>query len=75
MNLLKAFGDKPSFVSVDLSIHCALGSVDPSASNKFPPIRNGKQIPSLVLKVGFVVLLHGGFPKGISSILTIILWI
>jgi hypothetical protein len=41
MNLLKAFGDKPSFVSADLSIRCALGPVDPSASEKFPPRRKG----------------------------------
>jgi hypothetical protein len=75
MNLLKAFGDKPGFVSVDLSIRYALGPVDPSASDKFPPRRKGNQIQSLVLEEGFVLLLHGGFPKGISSSLTIKLWI
>jgi hypothetical protein len=41
MNLLKAFGDKPGFVSADLSIHCALGPINPSASDKFPPRRKG----------------------------------
>jgi hypothetical protein len=75
MNLLKAFGDKPGFVSTNLSIHCALGPVDPSASDKFPPRRKGNQIPSLVLEEGVVLLLHGGFPKGISSSLAIRLWI
>jgi hypothetical protein len=75
MNLLKTFGDKPGFVSDDLSIRWALGPVDPSASNKFPPKRKGNQIPSLVLEEGFVLLLHGRFPKGISSSLTIRLWI
>jgi hypothetical protein len=75
MNLLKAFGDKPRFVSIDLSICCALGPIDPSASDKFPPIRKGNQIPSLVLEEGVVLLLHGGFPKGIFSNLTIRLWI
>jgi hypothetical protein len=67
MNLLKAFGDKPGFVSVDLSIHCTLGLVDPYASDKCPPRRKGNQIPSLVLEEGVVLLLHGGFPKGISK--------
>jgi hypothetical protein len=75
MNLLKAFGDKLGFVSVDMPIHCALGLVDPSASNKFPPRRKGNQIPILVLEEGVVLLLHGRFPKGISSSLTIRLWI
>jgi hypothetical protein len=75
MNLLKAFGDKLGFVSVDLSIHYALGPIDPSSSNKFPPKRKGNQIPSLVLKEGFLLLLHGEFPKGISSSLAIRLWI
>jgi hypothetical protein len=75
MNLLKAFGNKPGFVSADLSIHCTLGPIDPSASEKFPPRRKGSQIPSLVLEEGVVILLHGGFPKGISSSLTIRLWI
>jgi hypothetical protein len=75
MNLLKAFGDKPGFVSADLSIHYALGLVDPYASDKFPPRRKGNQIPSLVLEEGVVLLLHGGFPKGISNSLAIRLWI
>jgi hypothetical protein len=75
MNLLKAFGNKPGFVSADLSICCTLGLVDPSAFDKFPPRRKGNQIPSLVLEEGVVLLLHGGFPKGISSSLTIRLWI
>jgi hypothetical protein len=75
MKLLKAFGDKPSFVSVDLSIHYTLGPIDPSASEKFPPTRKGNQIPSPVLEEGVLLLLHGGFPKGISSSLAIRLWI
>jgi hypothetical protein len=75
MNLLKAFGNKPSFVSVDISIHCALRPLDPYASDKFPSRRKGNQIPSLVLEEGFVLLLHGGFPKWISSSLAIRLWI
>jgi hypothetical protein len=75
MNLMKAFGDKPNFVSANLSIHCTLGPVDPSASDKFPPRRKGNHIPSLVLEEGFVLLLHGGFPKGISNSLAIRLWI
>jgi hypothetical protein len=75
MNLLKAFGNKPNFVSVDLSICCTLGLVDPSTSEKFLPRRKGNQIPSLVLKEGVVLLLHGRFPKGISNNLTIRVWI
>jgi hypothetical protein len=75
MNLLKAFRDKPGFVSNDLSICYALGPVDPSASDKFPPRRKGNQIPSLVLEVGVLLLLHGVFPKRISNNLTIRLWI
>jgi hypothetical protein len=75
MNLLKSFGNKNGFVSTNLSICYALGPVDPSASDKFPPRRKGNQIPSLVLEEGFVLLLHGGFPKWISSSLTIRLWI
>jgi hypothetical protein len=75
MNLLKAFGNKPGFLSTDLSIHCALGPVDPSLFDKFPPRRKGNQIPSLVLEEGVLLLLHGGFPKGISSRLAIRLWI
>ena len=75
MNLLKSFGHKPGFVSTNLSIHYTLGPVDPSASDKFPPRRKGNQIPSLVLKEGVVLLLHGKFPKGISNSLTIRLWI
>jgi hypothetical protein len=75
MNLLKAFGNMPSFVYVDLSICCTLGPVDPSASDKIPPRRKGNQIQSLVLEEGVALLLHGRFPKGISSSLTIRLWI
>jgi hypothetical protein len=71
MNLLKAFGNNPGFVSANLSIRCDLGPLDPSASEKFPPRRKGNQIPSLVLEEGVVLLLHGRFPKGISSSLTI----
>jgi hypothetical protein len=67
MNLLKAFGDKPVFVSIDLSIHCALGLIDPYSYEKFPPRRKGNQIPSLVLEEGGVLLLHGGFPKGFPA--------
>jgi hypothetical protein len=74
MNLLKAFGNKPGFVFFDLSIYYALGPIDPSTSNKFPPRRKGNQIPSLVLEEGFV-LLHGRFPKGISSSLAVRMWI
>jgi hypothetical protein len=75
MNLLKAFGDKPGFVSTDLSIHCALDPINPSTSDKFPPRRKGNQIPSMFLEEGVVLLLYGGFPKGISSSLAIRLWI
>jgi hypothetical protein len=75
MNLLKAISDKPCFVSTDLSIRCALGPVDKSTSNNFPPRRKGNHIPSLVLEEGVVLLLHGGFPKGISNSLAIRLWI
>jgi hypothetical protein len=75
MNLMKAFGNKPGFVSANFSNHCALGLLDPSASENFPPRRKGNYIPSLVLEEGVVLLLHGGFPKGISSILSIRLWI
>jgi hypothetical protein len=75
MNLLKSFGNKPGFVSTDLSIRYALGPVDPSTSSKFPPRMKGNQIPILVLEEGVVLLLHGGFPKGISSSLAIRLWI
>jgi hypothetical protein len=75
MNLLKAFGNNPGFVSANMSIYCALGLIDLSASDKFTPRRKGNQIPSLVLEEGVVLLLHGGFPKGISSSLAIILWI
>jgi hypothetical protein len=75
MNLLKAFGDKPGFVSVDLSILCTLGPVDLSTYDKFPPRRKGNQISSLVLEEGVVLLLHGRLPKGISSSLAIRLWI
>jgi hypothetical protein len=75
MNLLKAFGNKPGFVSIDLSICCVLGPVDPSSSDKLPPRSKGNQILSLVLEEEVVLLLHGGFPKGISNSLTIRLWI
>jgi hypothetical protein len=75
MNLLKAFHDKTGFVSTDLPIYCALGPIYSSAYDKFSPRRKGNQIPSLVLKEGVVLLLHGGFPKGISSSLAIRLWI
>jgi hypothetical protein len=75
MNLLKSFGDKPGFVSANLSIRYSLGPIDPSASDKFPPIRKGNRIPSLVLEEGLLLLLHGRFPKGISSGLAIRLWI
>jgi hypothetical protein len=75
MHLLKVFGNKPCFISTYLSIHCALGPVDPSTSENFPPRRKGNQIPSLVLEEGVVLLLHDGFPKGISSSLVIRPWI
>jgi hypothetical protein len=75
MNLLKAFGDKPGFVFFYVSICCALGIIDPSAYDKFPPIRKGNQIPSLVLEEIVVLLLHGEFSKGISNSLSIRLWI
>jgi hypothetical protein len=75
MNLPKAFGNNPGFVYANLSICCALGFIDPSAFDKFPPKRKGNQIPSLVLEDGVVLLLHGGFPKGYSNILSIRLWI
>jgi hypothetical protein len=75
MNLLKAFGDKPGFVSIDLFISCALGPIDLYSSDKFPPKRKGNQIPSLVLEEGVVLLLHGGFRKGISNNLSIRQWI
>jgi hypothetical protein len=74
MNLLKAFGDKPGFVSADLSIHYALGPVDPSASENFPPKRKGNQILGIFLEEGVVLLMHGRFPKGISSSLAITMW-
>jgi hypothetical protein len=75
MNLLKAFGNKHGFVYTNLSIHYALGPVDPSTYDKFPPRRKGNQIPSLVLEEGVSLLLHGGFQKGISSSLAMRLWI
>jgi hypothetical protein len=75
MNLLKAFGDKPGFVSIDMSIRFSLGPIDPSPYDKFPPKRKGNQIPILVLEEGFVLILHGGFQKGISSSLSIRPWI
>jgi hypothetical protein len=75
MNLLKAFGDKTVFVSANVSICCALGPVDPSSYDKFPPRRKGNWIPILVLEEGVVLLLHGRFPKGIYNSLSIIMWI
>jgi hypothetical protein len=75
MNPLKSFGNKPGIVSTNLSIHCALGLVDPYASDKFPPRRKGNKILGLVLEEGVVLLLDGKFPKGISNSLTIRLWI
>jgi hypothetical protein len=75
MKLLKAFGNKPIFLYANISICYALGPVDPYAYDKFPPRRKGNQIPSLVLEEGVLLLLHGGFPKGISNSLTIRLWI
>jgi hypothetical protein len=75
MNLLKAFNDKSGFVFADLSICCTLGPVNLYASENFPPRSKGNQIPSLVLEEGVVLLLHGRFPKGISSSLAIRLWI
>jgi hypothetical protein len=75
MNLLKAFGNKLEFLSANISIYCALGPVDSSASDKIPPRRKGNQIPSLLLEEGVVLLLHDTFPKGISSSLSIRLWI
>jgi hypothetical protein len=75
MHLLKSFNNKPGFVSYNISICCTLGPVDPSASDKLPPKRKGNLIPSLVLEEGVVLLLHEGFPKGISSSLAIRLWI
>jgi hypothetical protein len=71
----ESLGDKTVFVSDDLSIRYALGPVYPSTYDKFPPRRKGNQIPSLVLEEGVVLLLHGRFPKGISSRLSIRLWI
>jgi hypothetical protein len=53
------------------SIFYALCPVGPSAFDKFPPRREGNQIPSLVLEEGVLLLLHGRFPKGISSSLAI----
>jgi hypothetical protein len=58
-----------------MSILYAIVPIDPSASENFPPIRKRNHIPSLVLKEGVVLLLHDGFPKWISSSLTIRLWI
>jgi hypothetical protein len=75
MHLLKAFDNKPDFVFANLSIHCTLGPIYPSAYDKFPPRRKWNQTASLVLEEVFVLLLHGEFPKGISSSLSIRLWI
>jgi hypothetical protein len=55
MHLLKSFGKKHGFLFTNMSIHCALGPVDPSTSDKFSSRRKG--IPSLVLEEG-IVLLH-----------------
>jgi hypothetical protein len=73
INLLKSFGYKTGFIHVDLSIRYALGTIGPSAFDRFPP--RSKGIPSLVLEEGVVLILHGGFPKGISNSLFIRLWI
>jgi hypothetical protein len=43
----------------------------PFTPDKFPSKRKRNQIPSLGLKEAVLLLLHGGFPKGISSSLTI----
>jgi hypothetical protein len=56
MYLLKAFGNKPGFVSTKLSIHCALGPIESSAPDKFPSRRKRNQIPSLVVKEGVVLI-------------------
>jgi hypothetical protein len=45
MHLLKEFGNKLGFVSVNLYIPCAFGPVDPSARNKFLSRGKGNQIP------------------------------
>jgi hypothetical protein len=45
MHLLKYFGNKIGFVSVNLYIPCALGPVDPSAPIKFLSRGKGNQIP------------------------------
>jgi hypothetical protein len=75
MHLLKAFDKKSGFVSANLPIRYTLGHVYPYAPDYFPSKRKGNQIPSMVLEEGVVLLLHGGFPKGISSSLAIRLWI
>jgi hypothetical protein len=75
MHLLKEFGNKVGFVSSNMSIHYALDPIDPYASDKFPSRRKGNHIPSLFLKEGVVLLLYGGFPKGISKSLSIRMWI
>jgi hypothetical protein len=74
MHLLKAFGNNTRFISSNMSI-VTLGPIDPFSPDKFPSRRKENHIPSLVLEEGVVVLLHGGFPKGISNSLIIILWI
>jgi hypothetical protein len=71
MHLLKAFGNNLGFIYSNMSIHCTLGPVDPSTSENFPPRRKVNQILIMVLEERFVLLLHGGFPKGISSSLSI----
>jgi hypothetical protein len=42
MHLLKAFGNKPIFVSINMSIYYALGPLDPSTVDKFHSRRKGK---------------------------------
>jgi hypothetical protein len=75
MHMLKAFGNNLGCISANFSICYALGLADPYSYDKFPSRRKGNQIPSLVLEEGFVLLMHGGFPKGIYRILAIRLWI
>jgi hypothetical protein len=75
MHLLKSFGNKHGFVSANMFICCALVPVDPSAPDKFPSRRKGNEIPSPVLEEGVVLLLQCRFPKGISSNLSIRMWI
>jgi hypothetical protein len=66
MHLVKSFGNKPGFVSTNMSFHYALGLVDPYAYEKFPPRRKGNQIPSLFLEEGlyssYMADSQNGFP-------------